>query len=259
MIPIFDSLTHPTLDGKWLNRDTVATFDDLKSQMKQAYVPFAIACGINGNGYNHEEYFSVSSNVDGLIPIARLNMSADSLEQELQHIYDIGYKGIKIHPRYEKFNYSEEKLSRVFIKCQQLGLIVHWCSFYYTEINNYPSYDPYFLIVNALKKAPKLDLVIVHGGVHDLLKYAELARFNSNILLDLSLTLFQYKETTHYQNIQFLLKKIDRRLCLGSDHPEIQLIDLRTEFEEFCKLDLAEEKLWNIACRNIGAKYKIEF
>ena len=98
MIPIFDSLTHPTLDGKWLNRDTVATFDDLKSQMKQAYVPFAIACGINGNGYNHEEYFSVSSNVDGLIPIARLNMSADSLEQEIQHIYDIGYKGIKIHP-----------------------------------------------------------------------------------------------------------------------------------------------------------------
>ena len=53
MIPIFDSLTHPTIDGKWLNRNTVSTFKDLKNQMLESNIPFAIACGINGNGYSH--------------------------------------------------------------------------------------------------------------------------------------------------------------------------------------------------------------
>jgi predicted TIM-barrel fold metal-dependent hydrolase len=227
--------------------------------MLESNIPFAIACGINGNGYSHEQYFKESIQIKGLVPIARFDTSVGNIEQEIQRIYEIGYRGIKIHPRFEKFDYSLEILTKIFVCCNQLGIVVHWCSFYYTKIEQYPSFDPYFLIIQALKKAPDLDLIIVHGGVHDLLRYAELARFNENILLDLSLTLFQYKETTHYQNIHFLLNKIDRRLCLGSDHPEVRLVDLRAEFEEFCDLNLPNEKLWNIACRNIGSKYSIEF
>ncbi len=258
MIPLFDSLTHPTLQGNWLDRDTVATFEDLKNQMDKSNVSFAIACGINGNAYSHERYYLESTKIKGLVPIARLDMSVKDIEKEIERISEIGFKGIKIHPRFENFDYSEDILARVFIKCQDLGIVVHWCSFYYSKIENYPSFDPYFSIIRTLKKAPKTTLVIVHGGVHDIMKYAELARFNDNILIDLSLTLFQYRNTTHYQNIIFLLSKIDRRLCLGSDHPEVSLMQLREQFDEFCAMDIPVEKLWNIGIRNISKKYNIE-
>tara|TARA_B100001173_G_C15976165_1_gene542276 strand:- start:89 stop:898 length:810 start_codon:yes stop_codon:yes gene_type:complete len=252
LIKIFDSLTHPTINGKWLKSDLDATFDSLANDMALNNISYVIASATTGHGYSHKGFIKKCSSYAGIIPIARLDVNNKNLNLELEEVKKLGYKGVKFHPRFENFNYSIEKLTEVFSICSKLKLTVHWCSFYYSKIENLPNEDPLFILIKALKSSPDLKLVIVHGGVHDLMKYAELARFNSNILIDLSYTLLQYKNTSLFKDILFLFEKLDRRLCIGSDHPEFSLKELRETFDEIYKTqNISKEKLENIAYKNL--------
>jgi hypothetical protein len=52
MIPIFDSLSHPTLTGRWISGDVDATFPTLDSELRAAGFCAACAVGLAGiQGY----------------------------------------------------------------------------------------------------------------------------------------------------------------------------------------------------------------
>ena len=72
----------------------------------------------------------------------------------------------------------------------------------------------------------------------------------NNTLLDLSLTLCKYAGSSLDMDIQFLFKSFDRRVCIGSDHPEIRLSQVRERFNHFAA-NTAKEKAENIAYKNI--------
>ena len=65
-------------------------------------------------------------------------------------------------------------------------------------------------------------MVLLHGGDVQLLRYAELVRFNANLILDLSLTIMKYAGSSLDADLSFLFREFDRRICIGSDHPAIQ-------------------------------------
>ena len=253
MIPIFDSLTHPTCDGAWLGRKGVGSFFDLHKSMEKNLYVGACVVGLPGVGeYEHSKFARECKKYPKMVPIAGLSLNVSSLEKELISIKDLGFRGIKIHPRYGNFDLEKDKESIIEILnlCNKLDLIVMFCTYVANRISLMAETDPYRQLISIIRKSPKTRIVLIHGGLYRLLEYADLARFNENIILDLSYTLLKYQGSSLDHDIKYLFREFDRRICIGSDHPEYSLSSTRKRAEELSE-GISPEKIKNIFYRNL--------
>jgi len=253
MIPIFDTLAHPTLTGSWLRSGKDASFEGLAASLDGAGYLGAAAVGIWGvEDYADEAFIRQCRGHPRLVPVAGFNPAhGGSIANEMQRLSALGYGAIKIHPRFTGLELSGPMLGRALAAAAEHDLVVFYCTYQHCGIERYPSEDPFVSLVRALKAAPKAKVVLLHGGDVQLLRYAELVRFNANLILDLSLTIMKYAGSSLDADLSFLFRKLDRRICIGSDHPEYGHQELRTRFEELAS-GLAREKAENIAFRNIA-------
>lgn len=262
-IPLFDSLAHPTLEGDWLNKKNLdASFEKLQQEMLAANFRWACAIGMeNIGGYKHQLFADACRKYSNLIPIAGYKPShVPFIQQELSAIAQLGFKGIKIHPRFSQLHLIGHE--SILVKTLQLAakyeLVVFWCTYMHTHLKSYPAQDPFYSLVNLLRQSPQTKVVLVHGGDVQVLKYAELVRFNDNLLLDLSLTLQKYIGSSIDADLQFLFQQFDRRICVGSDFPEYSLPHTRKRFEYFAE-NISLEKKENIAWRNLSKFLGLNF
>ncbi len=249
---IFDALGHATVDGKWLDTDINAEFKTYSDQLKLNNFVGGIASGLsNRNGYDHKSFYEISSNFKNIYPIAGFNPLIED-EKELLLIKNIGYSGIKIHSRFSNIDLvkDKEQIIKCLKKCAEYELVVFFCSYFSANLSNYNNYDSFSKLVDIFSCTTDTKIVIVHGGVLDILKYSELTRFNPNLLLDLSLTIMKYEGSSIDYDLKFLFKNFDRRICIGSDFPEYNLDDVKKRFDFFSK-NIDEEKRKNIASKNI--------
>lgn len=253
MIPIFDSLAHPTVNGTWLGRGSGNIFSALVDNLHTAGFCGACAVGLAGvDDYNHRSFSYECSKFENLVPIAGFRPARKSVETDLSALKDLGFVGIKIHPRFSKIDLKQEKdlLVEVLKVAGSKKLVVFYCTYQHTSLLQYPEFDYFLSLVSILKRAPETRVVLVHGGDVQLMRYAELVRFNDNLLLDLSLTMMKYNGSSIDLDIKFLLKFFDRRICIGSDHPEYAHRDVRARFEMLAT-GVSENKQRNVAYRNI--------
>jgi predicted TIM-barrel fold metal-dependent hydrolase len=253
MMKMFDSLTHPTLSGKWLHGSYDAGIDTLLSDMKSAGFYKAMAVGLPGvEGYNHADFMKMCSGHQSLIPVAAVGFSNDNVMGELEEIKSIGYRAIKIHPRLVGMDPSDARLGKLFAAAYSMDLRVLYCTYMHCRVSKYPHTDPFYSLVKALSYAPDCKVMLMHGGDVQVMKYAELVRHNTNLLLDLSMTFMKYEGSSVDEDLTFLFSSFDRRICLGTDHPEWSHLQLRTRFEEVvAKTGIPEEKQKNIAYENL--------
>ena len=250
MIPIFDSLCHPTLTGKWLGSNLDSTFQKLENDLKAYGFIGANAVGIHSiEKYDHGSFIKECSKVSSLFPVAGLDVHKKNLRKEIEKIKKIGYKAVKIHPRFNMMKYNDH-LANIFELCNEKGLIVFYCTYAHTKIEYYPTQDPFYYLIKILQKTPEIKLILVHGGDIQLLKYAELVRFNQNLLLDLSLTIFKYQDSSLDKDIKYLFKNFDKKICIGTDHPEYSHELLRKKFNTLTN-NLDKKKAENIGYKNI--------
>jgi predicted TIM-barrel fold metal-dependent hydrolase len=252
-VPIFDSLTHPTLSGRWIDGERDATFDALAREL--AHWGFAGACavGLAGvEGYEHEAFLEACAPHPSLVPIAGIDPRTPLLGEELARVAALGFRGVKVHPRLARWAPTAEGLGALFREAAANGLPVLYCTYRHAPIASYPSEDPFYVLVRALQKAPEARVVLMHGGDVELLRYAELVRFNENLLLDLSFTMLKYRGSSLDADLAFLLRRFDRRICVGTDHPELSHEALRERFDQLTA-GVEREKVENAAFRNIEA------
>lgn len=254
-IPIFDSLTHPTIDGNWIlpKYPNVASLELLKQQMLEANVNWAFVVGMLGIGsYSQAQYikmFNDSTDVN-LFPIAfydPIDFNVATIKTELDNIKKLGYKGIKLHPRISNFSHSENIADTLKI-ANDLGLICLLCTYYYGE-NSANKITPE-LTMEMLSKSDGAKVILLHGGAVRLLEYMEIARVFDNTLLDLSFTLVKYAGSSIDMDLAYVFNNFDRRISIGSDFPELTLQNLRKRFESFTQ-QISEEKAQNIANGNL--------
>jgi len=254
-IPIFDSLTHPTINGKWIHDNFDADIENLISQFKQNNVIGAFGVGMKDIGnYNQTSFYKLLKNYSTfLIPIAYFDFSSDltlkSIKKELNTIKKIGFKGIKLHPRFSNFNIKSDKLANVIKLANDLGLTVLLCTYLYGQQESActNSIDDINTILHQTSNA---ELILLHSGSVRFLEMIELGRAYKNILLDLSFTLCKYEGSSLDLDIQFAFNTFDERICVGSDHPQFSIKKLRTRFDYFSK-ELAINKAENIGYKNI--------
>ena len=253
MYEYFDSLAHPTLDGNWINGKkgfSFAEYDEIL--LHTPNLIGSVICGLPGVGsFSPEPFLNACQKLSSkkyIFPVAPLE-STNNIANQIYKLKEIGYKGIKIHSRLLNIEYNIEILNELFSIALKLRMPIFLCTFCYSNNSNQTTIDLYKLLVNALKISPKTDLVLVHGGVHDLMLFYELAREAEHVLLDLSYTLLKYK-SIYSKQFRFLFNHFDRKLLIGSDFPEFNYEHF--ELELFSLLDgIHLDKINNICSYNI--------
>jgi predicted TIM-barrel fold metal-dependent hydrolase len=250
--PIVDSLAHPTLTGTWMARPADAHFAALIADMKAAGVEGACAIGMWGmDGYQHEAFIAACKVHPELVPIAGYKpLDPAAIDAEVKEIGKLGYRGIKLHPRFSELDVSSPEIAAVLRAAHAHGLVVFYCTYMHCSVEKWPDADPFLALVRTLKLAPEARVVLVHGGDVELLRYMQLVRFNDNLLLDLSHTILKYPGSSIDLDIRFLFQHFDRRICIGSDWPQFSCGMLRERFEYFAN-GLEAGRKANIASRNL--------
>jgi predicted TIM-barrel fold metal-dependent hydrolase len=110
-----------------------------------------------------------------------------------------------------------------------------FCTFYPSNASVYPKTDPLFIFSELLSQHPKAKIIFMHGGGVEILKYAEFARYNKNILLDLSYTVSRYKGSSIDNDLIYVLNNIDQNLCFGTDAPYVQPREAIYDLSELIK------------------------
>jgi predicted TIM-barrel fold metal-dependent hydrolase len=253
-----DSLAHATLTGTWMDRPAGATFAALQQQLDQHGYAFACAVGMWGmDGFEAEAYATACRGFPRLVPVAGFRPeSHDSLRADLARLRDLGYRGIKLHPRFSRLDVADPLIGQTMEFAGQLDLVVFWCTYLHTSIEAWQTVDPLLALVDQLRAAPSARVVLLHGGDVDLLRYMQLVRFNDRLLLDLSHTIAKYPGSSVEKDVEFLFRHFDRRICLGTDWPQFSHAQLRVLYERFAT-GLPPEKRVNIAHGNLARFLKV--
>lgn len=256
-IPIFDSLSHPTIDSNWIlpKYEAAANIESLTEQMKQYNIVKSFAVGMKNLGsYDETKYITfIKPYSDFFIPIAFFDINNSittaEIKEQLLEIKRKGYKGIKLHPRFSDFQIQNEHLITVISYANELELSVLFCT-YFTHNTKNSCGNNLENFLNLLHKIQDCKIILLHGGTVRLLEFIEIARSFKNVLLDLSFTLCKYEGSSIDLDIAFACKTFDERICIGSDFPEFSMKKLRERFDFFTK-DISQTKKENIGYKNI--------
>lgn len=248
---IFDSLVHPLLSGKKNKHGISTSFEDIHASLAGTGIEKLMAIGMPTEDYEHLKFFQECQKYSAFIPVAALTLS-EAPEKELHRIKDIGYSAIKIHPRSLAGTLSVSVLQKALEEAALLDLRVLLCTYCFFDVRS-ATHLLLDEIVRVVSRSPRsLKLMLVHGGVFDLLKILEMSKYSDNILVDLSYTMMKYKGSSMDLDIDYAMNFFDRRVCIGSDYPDFTLKDF-SERALLLSKELPDNKRENILYRNLSA------
>jgi predicted TIM-barrel fold metal-dependent hydrolase len=257
MIPIFDSLSHPTINKDWIlpKYAGASSIDVLIKQMKEAGIKKSLAVGMKGIGdYDQDRFISlINPHLDCLVPIAYYDFNeSDNLHdihQNLERIKSQGYKGIKLHPRFSDFSLTSRRLADTINKATELSLVSLLCT-YFTHNSNSSTNNNLDTLCTLLMKVQDCRLVLLHSGTTHVLDMIDIGRSFKNVLLDMSFTMSKYEGSSIDLDLKFAFRTFDQRICIGADWPEFSMSKLRERFDYLTE-GLNDEKKENIAYKNL--------
>ena len=256
---IFDSTTHPTLSGIWKTEKKIfkSSFKDLINDMRKNGITKSCAMGLDKfEDYNHTKFIYECKKYKNLIPIAGLNPNTKNIKKEIKKINELGFKGVKIHPRISKIHLEKDYFIKTLENLEKNNLILMLCTYPFARLGNNQPNDFLGTIYKVFNNFKKLKTILVHGGSVRVLEFAEFVRNNKeNFLLDLSMTMQKYQGSSLDQDIKFLFKNFDERICIGSDYPEMSQNKLIRSFKYYSK-NISKKKKENIAFNNLNNFFK---
>jgi predicted TIM-barrel fold metal-dependent hydrolase len=264
-LPLFDGLTHPMPDGNWLQAryDGWSKAGDLVEAMSANAVRRVLAVGLGESvgGYQESAYADwVQEQVPGALPVGWFGFTETDLSgpllERMQALKRAGYAAIKIHPRLCGIDFRHPRLPEVVMAAHESGLPVLLCTYNYQKGRGLDGtrLDDLLVLLDATGGAR---IMLLHGGVFHCLEWAEAVRPYPEVLLDLSFTMSKFAGSSLDLDIRFLFGHFDQRICVGSDHPELTLKQLRARFDQLSE-GLPEEKAVNIAHGNLNRFFGLE-
>ena len=258
-IPIFDCLTHPSLEGNWIDSRWTAknSFEQLEREMRAANVRWCLAVTMGSTGgYDLLQYPKACLARTGqLFPIAFFSIAechtGHQVELQLTRIRDLGYLGIKIHPRLSGVDFGHPLLPTAIRIANRFGLAVLLCTYFYSSNSACGKCSPETLR-ELLHQVPSEKMILVHGGGLRLLEVSEMTRPFKHVLLDVSFTLCEYAGSSVDLDLRYVFERCCGRVCLGSDSPEISLTRMRERFEQLTQ-GVEEPLRERIAYKNLFA------
>lgn len=103
------------------------TLSDLLSKMDEYNVDISVVQNIATNAHQQTSVNNFANAINQeyrIIAFGSVYPDAPDVLCELDRIADMGLKGIKLHPDYQKFRVDDEKMKPIYKRISELGLIV---------------------------------------------------------------------------------------------------------------------------------------
>jgi len=242
-----DSLSHPSVN-EIKNQKTIERYHSIG-------VGSAIAVPNPFNDVLNEEFSYYANKSDFFHPVWLLT-NKDKFKDQILLARKNNCIALKIHPRFLNWDWAQEDqyflLSRIFKECEKFSLPIMFCTYYSSSVEIMPKQEPLNIFTKLLTDSPKIKLIFLHGGTVNLLNYIEFARFQENILIDLSYTLARYIDSSLKFDFIYAMEKFDKRICFGSDYPDLDIEDsYNVIFDLMKSINLQEESRQNILGKNL--------
>lgn len=193
------------------------TLADLLGSMKRNTIGQSVVCSIATSPEQFQPILEWSQQVASqqIIPLPSVHPESAQVQQELQTIFDGGFKGIKLHPYYQDFFLDEKRLLPLFEKTAELGLFVVMHCGYDIGFPEEERANP-AQIKTLLHAVPGLKLVAAHLGAWK--QWQEVADYlvGEDVYLDLAFVLdFIDRELA----VDIIKSHPHDRILFGSDSP----------------------------------------
>lgn len=164
----------------------------------------------------NDRLFRAARGKSRLIPFGRLGaLPQEKSLQELKKCQARGARGIKLHPRSEKFSPKNAEILIDEIERMQLPIILH--------TSHEPNCRP-LEWEGVFKRHKRIPFVLAHAGKDAFREGIAVARRNSNVWLETS--------TLSYWRTSMILKEVgSKRIVFGSDFPYSHPLVERTKLD----------------------------
>lgn len=181
------------------------------------------------------------------IPVGTMHAEFDEFEEEIERIYNMGVRGIKLHPDFQKFNFDDERLMPIYDLLQKKGMFVITHSGDYRYGFSRPE-----RVAKVAKKFKTLKISAAHCGGWSQWDIARDCLVLDNVYVDTSSTLgFSDKENIRKAINTFGTDKV----FFGTDFP---MWRYEEELEGIYSLGLSDKTVEKILHSNFEEFYRAE-
>lgn len=220
---------------------TRGTVDSLLDSMDSAGIERSVICSI---ATKPEQFaaileWSLQIRSERLIPLPSIHPGDRHCAERVFTVLAKGFKGIKMHPYYQDYSLSEERLNPLYdaLSEAELLLVVH-CGYDIGFPRTRCAEPAQILMLH--KRFPKLRLVATHFGGWDIWDEVEELLIGREIYMEISFAL-QY--LSREQAIRMLNSHPPEYLLFGSDSP---WADQKEYLDRLKSLSLSPQLLTNI-------------
>lgn len=193
---------------------------EIVEQMGQLGCELGVLIHLNWQRFSVSEIALSVSDTTKLITVVNIDPTSTGALASLElAVRDYNFQGLKLHPRFNRFDITGQKTFEICQRAGELGVPVIVCAFpdgLYLERGLKAT--QYY---NLARSCPETKFVWAHMGGHKVLDFVMLARTLKNVYMDFSLTLTYYNNSSVQQDLVYAMKNLKyERVFYGSDYPD---------------------------------------
>ena len=222
---IFDSNCHPTVNSTWLNKNNQNSFENLSLHLKSNRLIGALAVGLEGmDSFEPVSFIRNCNEYKNIIPIAGFNPHYGNILERLNDLHNLGYLGIKIHPRFSNFDLElgKDLLIETINSCEKIGLAVLLCTYFLNRKKKLIIENPIQYLNEVFSETNEPKIMLMHSGYLLYDDFLQKINYKKNILFDFSYTIMASELIENKKPKKAFFQKYYDKICLGSDWPEYQ-------------------------------------
>ena len=237
--------THLHLDNKF--KKASEAIKDLDKSMNKANISNGVLLHVAWQNWSIEE---IANNLDLKKIKLFYNFDTNSIK-EIKKIPTIVNKlqvsGIKIHPRFQNFNFFSKKTKYLLDICSEINIPILICAFF-DGITVKKNITPY-CFAKLAETNRNTNLIFAHFGGYNYMDFLMMAKHFENVYLDLSFAPYYFRESNIPENLIYACKSLKfNKIFYGSDFPEVShnksIMELSSQFKKYKVSDNNQSKIF---------------
>ena len=224
---------------------------ELDSQLASAGIKRAIVLHLLAQPWPVTEVAKAIASSSRLVGFVNVHPYEPSAIDDLKRGVELGFIGVKLHPRLQRFSIEDSRTIDLILTAGQLGLPV--------LIDCFPDgdwlmdgFDP-VNFARLAKQCPDTRIILAHFGGHHCIDFMMLGKRIPNVYFDCSYSLLYYRGSPIVQALTYCFKSMRfNRVFYGSDYPDRSIGDsLRGSLREFAHAGIEGHDLKKLLSQNI--------
>jgi predicted TIM-barrel fold metal-dependent hydrolase len=243
---------HLHLDNR-VSQDVFKLTKDLNADLEKSGIDFGLVLHLDIQPWSLEELSSALAENDRLFGFANIHPFDKNCNDLLRNaVENLGYKGLKLHPRLQKYDIRDSRVSDLISFAGQINVPV--------LIDAFPDGDWLTMGFNVLdfmnlaRKSSETKIIFAHFGGQHCIDFMMMAKRLPNVYFDCSYSLLYFRGSSVTQNIIYCMQSMRyEKVFYGSDYPDRSIQDsLDFSIVEFQKFGVNDADLGKIMGKNFS-------